>query len=89
MNDHEREVNDFACGKKTRRGPPAALPGEDVWWYAWGAGAHRPCAACHAIERPMAALSNLCRENEISEEKGRGHAVRRANMQFSLGLEFF
>ena len=38
-----------ACGTKTRRGPPAALPGADVWGHAWGDGAHcrlhYPCTA--------------------------------------------
>jgi hypothetical protein len=31
-----------ACGKKTRRGPPAALLGARVWRIAWGDGAHFP-----------------------------------------------
>jgi len=30
VNRHKREVNDFACGKTSRRGPPAAFPGADV-----------------------------------------------------------
>ena len=38
-----------ACGTKARRGPPAALPGADVWGHAWGDGAHcrlhYPCTA--------------------------------------------
>jgi hypothetical protein len=45
---HKREVNDFAFGTKSRRGPPAALPGAGEWRRAWGDGAHFPCAARHA-----------------------------------------
>jgi hypothetical protein len=52
-----REVNDFACNTISRREPLAALPGTDVWRYAWSDGAHCPCAACHAAndkKNPMA-----------------------------------
>jgi hypothetical protein len=30
------------AAKKTRRGPPALLPGAGVWRHAWGDGAHCP-----------------------------------------------
>ena len=32
-NRHKRVVHDFACRVKSRRGPPAALPGTGVWRY--------------------------------------------------------
>jgi hypothetical protein len=48
VNRHKREVNNFACGTKSRRMPLAALPGADVWRHAWGVGAHCPCTARHA-----------------------------------------
>jgi hypothetical protein len=35
-------------GKKPRRGPLVALPGEGVWRHAWGDGAHCPSTARHA-----------------------------------------
>jgi hypothetical protein len=50
-----REVNDFACGTKTRRGPSAALPGADVWRHAWWDGAHCHCAARHAVNDNISA----------------------------------
>ena len=59
VNRHKREVNDFACGIKSRRGPPAALPGADVWWQAWCDGTRFSCAARHATNYnvfPMAVL---------------------------------
>jgi hypothetical protein len=34
-----------ACGTKTRRGPPAALPGAGVWLHVWGYGTQYPSAA--------------------------------------------
>jgi hypothetical protein len=52
INHNKREVNDFACGTKPRRGPPAALPGADVWRHAWFDGAHCPSAANQATKRP-------------------------------------
>jgi hypothetical protein len=48
INRPKREVSDFACGTKTRRGSPVALPGAGVWRQAWCDGAHCPCAARHA-----------------------------------------
>jgi hypothetical protein len=44
---HKHEVNDFACGTLSRRGPPAALPRAGVW-HALCDGAHCPCAARNA-----------------------------------------
>ena len=45
-----------ACGTKTRRGPPAALPGADVWGHASGDGAHcrlhYPCTAAEPFFEP-------------------------------------
>jgi hypothetical protein len=48
VNYHKCEVNDFACGIKFRRGPPAALPGADAPRYSWCDSAHYPCAARRA-----------------------------------------
>ena len=44
-----------ACGTKARRGPPAALPGADVWGYAW-AMAH--IVACTTRVPPPNHFSN-------------------------------
>jgi hypothetical protein len=33
-----------ACGKRPRRGPPAALPRKCVWRHAWRVGARRSTA---------------------------------------------
>jgi hypothetical protein len=46
------ELNHFACGTKSRRRHPAALPGEDMWRYASCDGAQRPCSANNTFERP-------------------------------------
>jgi hypothetical protein len=43
-----RSYTACACGTKPRRGPLAALPGEDVWRHVWCEGAHCPCVAHHA-----------------------------------------
>jgi hypothetical protein len=37
----KREVNDFACGTKSLRWPPAALPEAGVWRRAWWDGARQ------------------------------------------------
>jgi hypothetical protein len=50
---HKREINDFARSKKSRLGPPVALPGADVWRHAWGDGAHCPCVARLAANRTI------------------------------------
>jgi hypothetical protein len=66
---HEREVNDFACGIKPRRGPLANLPGADVWRHARGDGAHCPCAARHAANDNI--FSDDCSRSgpAVSEER--------------------
>jgi hypothetical protein len=48
-----------ACGKKTRRGPPAALPGAGVWRRAWGDGARCPSTACHATSKAKYSLGRF------------------------------
>jgi len=59
-----------ACGTKTRRGPPAALPGADVWGHAWGDGAH-----CRGVPRNFQPLlRRLCLRHKNSARASGGLA---------------
>ena len=58
-----------ACGKKSRRGPPAALLGEGVWRHVWGDGARCPSGRHGAKYRSLyrhvgfksfSKISNFC-----------------------------
>jgi hypothetical protein len=65
----ETVVTPPAPATQPRRGPPAALPGADVWRHARGDGAHAPCAARLAAERlnyqkcksPLISMENALR----------------------------
>ena len=59
-----------ACGTKTRRGPPAALPGADVWGHAWGDGAH--CRGGPRNFQPL--LRRLCLRHKSSARASGGLA---------------
>jgi hypothetical protein len=44
----EQPLRRLRLRQKNRRGPPAALPGADMWQRALGEGTHCPYATCHA-----------------------------------------
>jgi hypothetical protein len=59
-----------ACGKKTRRGPSARLPGAGVWRHAWGDGAHCPSGRHGAKYRSL-------------NHQSRGLQIVQQNIKFS------
>jgi hypothetical protein len=66
------------AANKTRSGPPAALPGADVWKHAWGGGAHCSCAARHAAFNDH--ISPLCAKKD-NFRKGGGEGTQAGTAQ--------
>ena len=69
-----------ACGTQARRGPPAALPGADVWGHAWGAMARIVAAGARPRNfQPL--LRRLClRHKSLARASGGPAGGRRVGV---------
>jgi hypothetical protein len=67
-----------ACGTESGRGPPAVLPGADVWRPFRGPGALCPCVAWSTKTLRRISASNFCGDSVPQKRGGRRDATRRS-----------